>query len=496
MFRTSLAGFAFASVAVLTIFAGCRGATDGSATPPVGPLVNRASADKSPIHQAQPIDKIKHIVVVIQENRSFNDLFYGFPGAKTVTYGLDSKNEKITLQPIKLATSWDLEHNSEGFIAACNGTGKIAGTDCRMNGFNNETWTCGSGGGPKCPIKYPPYSYVPHSETAPYFSMAQQYVLADEMYASNFDSSSFVSHLYAIGGQGNSTTNYPTINWGCPGVDLKNEKANTDWVPTILEKPPREPGKQVEPCWDSKTLADELDAKKLPWAFYAAPLGELGAGGKGCGSGSPLANPDYTETGIWSTYQAIKHICYGPDWDNDVFAGPPQFLRDIANGKLRDVTWITPYCKDSDHPGCNSDTGPSWVTSVVNAIGESSFWDSTAIFVFWDDYGGLYDPEPPKYLDYDGLGGRIPMMIISPYAKKGHVSHVHYEHGSILKFIEERFGLSPMTGPNGSDRRATSPEGDCFDFSQTPRKFVPIKSKYDLNYFLHEAPDYRPPDTD
>jgi phospholipase C len=328
--------------------------------------------------------------------------------------------------------------------------------------------------------------------------MAQQYVLADEMYASNYDASSFVSHLYAIGGQANSATNYPTINWGCPGVNLNSEENNTDWVPTILKKPPRKSGKQVEPCWDSKTLADELDAKKLPWAFYAAPLGESGAGGKECGStsGAPTAHHDYTETGIWSTYQAIKHICYGPDWENDVFTGPPQFLRDIGKGQLRDVTWITPYCKDSDHPGCSSDAGPSWVTSVVNAVGESPFWDSTAIFVFWDDYGGLYDPEAPKYVGYDGLGLRIPMLIISPYAKKGYVSHVHYEHGSILKFIEDRFGLAPMTGPGGSDRRAASPQADCFDFSQAPRKFVPIQSKYDINYFLHEAPDYRPPDTE
>ena len=83
---------------------------------------------------------------------------------------------------------------------------------------------------------------------------------------------------------------------------------------------------------------------------------------------------------------------------------PSQFLVDVKGGSLRDVTWITPTCANSDHPGCDSDTGPSWVTSVVNAIGESQFWSSTAIFIFWDDYGGFYDQEAPKYLDYDGLG--------------------------------------------------------------------------------------------
>jgi phospholipase C len=279
-------------------------------------------------------------------------------------------------------------------------------------------------------------------------------------------------------------------NWGCPGVDLNSKKDNKDWVPTIKPSPPREPGSNVEPCWDSKTLAEELDAKKLSWAFYAGPLGSLGPHGKACGDG---AHADYTETGIWSTYQAIEQICYGPDWNNDVFTGPPLFLRDVSKGQLRDVTWITPYCRDSDHLGCNAGGGPSWVASVVNAIGESSFWDSTAIFVFWDDSGGLYDPVPPKYVDYDGLGIRLPMLIISPYAKQGYVSHTPYEHGSILKFIEGSFGLSPLT-KGGSDVRANSPD-NCFDFSQAPRKFVPIASKYDIKYFLHEPPDYRPADT-
>ena len=127
-----------------------------------------------------------------------------------------------------------------------------------------------------------------------------------------------------------------------------------------------------------------------------------------------------------------------------------------------------------------------------NAIGKSRFWSTTAIFVFWDDYGGWYDPDPPHYVDYDGLGIRVPMIIISPYARKGHVSHVHYEHGSILRFIEERFGLPHLSK---SDLRAASPAKDCFDFTQLPRKFVPIAAPYDANYFMHQPLDLRPPDS-
>jgi phospholipase C len=446
------------------------------------PLLNAAS-------------KIKHVVIIVQENRSFNNLFMGYPGAKTQSYGYDTAGNKIALQAVSLATKWDLAHDAEGFYAACNGKGKIPGTDCQMNGFDKEKVTCGPGYKYKCPNDHPQYIYADPSETAPYFSMAKQYVLADEMYASNFDASSYVSHQYIIAGQAPGTAqgtlqyNYPAANWGCPG-------GHADSVPTIDVSPPRKFAGYINPvCFDYKTLGDELDDAKLSWSFYAASLGKHA--GKECGSGagddSGTKSGSYVETGIWSSYQAIKHICYGPDWKKDVVTPPTQFLKDVAAGSLRDVTWITPYCRDSDHPGCDSDTGPSWVTSLVNAVGESSFWKSTAIFVFWDDYGGLYDSQPPQYLtdDPDGLGIRIPLLIISPYAKKGVVSHTHYEHGSILKFIEQRFGLAALAA---SDKRAHSVL-DCFDFSQSPRKFVPIQSKYNMSHFLHEPVDFRPPDT-
>ncbi|MGA8574436.1 MAG: alkaline phosphatase family protein [Candidatus Cybelea sp.] len=466
----------FATVIVTAVLAGCGGGLETGAVPGSPRELVRVG------RLTDPIDKIDHVVIVVQENRTLNNLFYGFPGATTVTYGYDSKNKQVKIKPVDLATTWDVAHNSQAFYAACNGTGSIPGTNCQMNGFNRVTAQCGQPGYPTCPIKYPSYSYVPHSETAPYFTMGKQYVLADQMYASNFDISSYVSHQYIIAAQAAQTTNYPVANWGCPG-------GPSDTIPTITQSPPRGYGGSVVDCFDYKTLGDELDAAGLSWAFYANPLGQVGGGGTTCGTGVKRA---YGERGIWSSYQAIKHICYGPDWKNDIITPPTQFLTDVSNGNLRDVTWITPTCANSDHPGCNSDTGPSWVTSIVNAVGESPFWDSTAIFIFWDDPGGLYDPEPPAYVDYDGLGMRVPMLIISPYAKRGWVSHVPYEHGSILRFIEDRFGLSQLAA---SDTRATSPANDCFDFSRRPRKFVPIASKYRESYFLHQPPDYRPADT-
>lgn len=425
--------------------------------------IQRSLAPAGPTHQARGSGKIKHVVILIQENRSFNNLFYGFPGAKTARYGYNAANHKIKLKPVPLESQVDIEHDSAGFLAACNGTGSIPGTNCRMNGFDQQTMNCGGTNAPPCPNKHPPYSYVPHSETRPYFDIAKQYVLADEMYASNFDASSFISHQYIIAAQAVSAVNYPFGQWGCPG-------GSGDEVEIV--GPQRQiPDGYEEPCWDPLTLGDELDQAGIRWAFYTAKIGG--------------------DLSLWSAYQAIKHIYFGKDWKKDIIYPQTRFFDDITNGKLRTVSWITPTWENSDHPGNDSNTGPSWVASVINAVGESKYWDSTAIFVFWDDYGGWYDPEPPAYVDYDGLGMRLPMLIVSAYAKKGHVSHVHYEHGSILKFVEDLYGLGRLSA---SDTRAKSPAHDAFDFSQPPRRFVPIQGPYSRYYFEHQPTDGRPPD--
>ena len=415
--------------------------------------------------------KIQHVIVIVQENRSLNNLFYGYPGARTAKFGLNAQNQKIALQPVDLATTWDPQHDAKGFIASCNGTGNIPGTHCRMNGFDSETCQ-----GNACPIKNAPYAYVPHDEIQPYLDIAHQYVLADEMFASDFDTSSFISHQYIIAGQNpESTLDYPDGNWGCSGV-------KGDTIDVLQPKRVWHNTDAIFPCWNVTTLGDELDAAKLPWAYYAVKVSGSGSVQPPSGSGRG--------SGIWSAYQAIKHIYHGPDWKKDVISPPDQFLTDIGNGDLRAVTWITPTYANSDHGGNNSSTGPSWVASLVNAIGKSQFWDSSAIFIFWDDSGGWYDPARPDYVDNDSLGMRLPLLIVSPYAKKGYVSHTHYEHGSILKFIEEQFGLAALSK---SDKRANPPDG-AFDFSQPPRTFVPIQSSFDAKFFLTQPRDNRVPD--
>ena len=161
------------------------------------------------------INKIQHVVIIIQENRSFDNLFQGAPGADTQSYGYLSNGKKVNLGVIRFETTWDLDHSSTSFFAACNGKGSYPGTRCRMNGFDKEYAGCGHAGYPPCPIKHPQYAYVPAIETKPYFDMAAQYVLADRMFASDFDASSFVAHQYLIAAQSSAAVNYPdSLAWG------------------------------------------------------------------------------------------------------------------------------------------------------------------------------------------------------------------------------------------------------------------------------------------
>ena len=178
--------------AAAALFAGCHGA--GGVGSPIAIPAIRPAPDKAangPLSRTT-LGKIKHIVIVIQENRTVENLFYGYPNAKTVKFGHGSNGQKILIQQVSLATTWDLEHNANSFFRSCNGTGTIPGTQCQMNGFDKILWYCGHGGSePSCPIKYPPYGYVPHEQIQPYFDMAHQYVFAAQMFASDFDLSSF-----------------------------------------------------------------------------------------------------------------------------------------------------------------------------------------------------------------------------------------------------------------------------------------------------------------
>ena len=427
-----IAAAAAAAIAV----AGCS-AGGGSSSVPAGSSKAAHHATAGPI---------THVVFIIQENRSFNNLFMGYPGATTQKYGYGTSGQKISLHSQTLATAWDISHTSYSFFAACDGTGSLPGTDCKMDGWNNEQVGLGH------PANFA-YAYVPRNQIQPYWKIAKQYVLADEMFASNLDGS-FVAHQYAVAAYSSKAVDDPSAEWGCDGI-------KGDAVPTLTKQ--RTYGSNIFPCFDNPTIGTDADAAGLSWRFYAMDLND--------------------PANIWSSYQADGAVYDGPDWSADVINPPAQFLTDVGKGQLANITWIAPTLTTSDHAGLDASGGPAWVASVVDAIGASKFWKSTAIFVMWDDWGGWCDPVQPVYEDYDGLGFRVPLLIVSPYARKGSVTHVQYETSSVLRYIEDNFGLPQLST---SDARASDPANDpsAFDYGQPPRKFRKIAGSKPAAYWI------------
>ncbi len=404
---------------------------------------------------AGPRSKLKHIVIIVQENRSFDNIFAGFNGADAPTYGYTHDGTRVRLKSITFGGG-DLQHGYKpALIDYDNG---------KMDGFDL--------GSPSAPTYA--YSYLDRKDVAPYWIMARQYVLADHMFPTEFGGS-FSAHLNLIAGTDKlsptlaEADNPSATPWGCDapsGTKTKTVDSHRKFSPD-----------GPFPCFTQfTTMADTLDAAGVSWKYYAPQV---------------LGCPKRCDPGlIWSEFDAINDVRYGPDWSRNVIYPQTTVLDDAAKGNLASVSWVMPDWKDSDHPNNKSDTGPSWVAAVVNAIGKSQYWKSTAIVVLWDDWGGWYDDVPPPQLDFEGLAIRVPCIIISPYAKSGYVSHTQYESASTLKFMEEVFNL-PSLGH--SDDRA-NPLNDSFDFSQQPREFKHIPAKYPPPFFLHKRASLVPPD--
>jgi phospholipase C len=180
---------------------------------------------------------------------------------------------------------------------------------------------------------------------------------------------------------------------------------------------------------------------------------------------------------------------------------PAPILNDIADHQLPAVSWVIPSGPNSDHAGSSRTTGgPSWVAAIVNAIGNSSYWENTAIIITWDDWGGWYDHVRPRKVIDDGYswgsgyvyGFRVPLIVVSPFAKPGYISHINHDFGSILNLIEEDFGLPSL----GYADAYADDLFDCFDFNQAPLVFRTIGAPLDENHFLNDRTPPTPPDND
>jgi len=475
--------------ALLLVLTGCAGGT-GSSDPPPDPT-------------------IKHIIVIVQENRTPDNLFQDpvliSRGADIKSQGTNSHGDTITLRPTSLTQNYDLSHKHSAFLAQYN-NGKMDGADlvpvfCPPGTVNCPCSKYATQHGMACPLRDPQFYYVDPAEVQPYFTLAETYTFGDNMFQNN-QGPSFPAHQYVISGTSSMGTNAPggdanlfiaenlpvgisvDISAGCAAastllvalIDITNPDPSTN------------ESQSAYPCAEHPTLMDLLDKNNIKWKYYAP------------GAGS-----------IWTAPNAIQHLC-GPnatpphatacqsaDWTQNVIQpNNTKILADISSGHLASVSWVIPTGQASDHNISTDGSGPSWVASIVNAIGKSQYWQNTAIIVTWDDWGGWYDHVAPSLIMNNSYeqGFRVPLIVISPYAKAGYISKVHHDFGSILKFIETTFGL-PSIDPNGTyaDSRADD-LSDCFDFSQKPLTFQAVAAPLNADYFLNNKEPALDPDDD
>jgi len=360
------------------------------------------------------LERIEHVVFIIKENRAFDNYFGTFPGADGATTGVIHTGEVISLSRQPDMTH-DIGHSFFDAVTAINGGA--------MNQFDLI-----SGG-----EDLSGYSQYLEEDIPNYWAYARYFTLADQMFSS-LTGPSFPNHLYTIAAQSGRAINNPNSGiWGCDAqLTARVQLLNVDGTISL-----------VYPCFDFMTLADRLQEAGISWKYYAPGIGESGF--------------------IWSSLDAISHIRFSPLWEENVVSDT-QFVVDALNGELPSVSWIVTGSGKSEHPPASTCIGENWTVEQLNAVMQGPLWNATAVFVTWDDFGGFYDHVPPPEVDQFGLGPRVPLLIISPYARQGYISHTLYEFSSLLKFVEQRFDLAPL----GERDQAANDLLDSFDFDNCP----------------------------
>ena len=378
------------------------------------------------------IQKISHVVFLIKENRTYDNIF----GAFNSKYG--TKTCKLsTGQVVPEGRAPDrYEHDIDhGWAAALQGMdgGKMDQFDLIGLG----TGSSGDISGDLLTCHQFTSADIPN-----YFAYAHNFALGASMFSS-LHGPSFPNHLYTIAADSFGVIDNPfhllnTYSWGCDGP---NGEAGQEQVSVL------QPNGVISvqfPCFTGvTTMAQTLDNAGVNWKYYAPPN----------------TDPGY----IWSTFNAISDVRYGSDWNNVVDTS--NFISDVQANQLPSVSWvITPFWQ-SEHPDSSTCEGENASVTELNALmNNPSLWASTAVFLIWDDFGGDYDHVAPPQTDTFGLGPRVPLLIISPYARKGHISTTQYEFSSVLKFIEERFGLPALSERDANANDMT----DSFNFNQKP----------------------------
>jgi phospholipase C len=457
---------------------GCGGAS--SSLPGGAPPLQRQSGSSG--------SKIKHVVFIVQENRSFDNLFADFPGADGATRGRMKvkvgghfRDRWVTLQAHALVTPFDIQHCHTAYLTDYD--------NGKMDGFGQvDKGACGTHGKP---VLKGAYQYVKPSDIAPYWAIANQWGLADHMFQ-NQGSGSFIAHQDLIRGSSQISNRYSLVDnpnimpWGCdsgPNSKTSLITKKGDYLP-YQQKGPFPCTSKFPSSSSYEVISDLLDKADVSWKYYSPCFKGYNPGN--CDNGCPAL----CSGGILNAFDVISRVRYGAEWGTNVSMPETNIFSDITNGNLAAVSWVIPSDANSDHPGegCGCDDGPSWVASIVNAVGQSTYWNTSAVIVLWDDWGGFYDHVAPQQDGFGGMGFRIPMLVLSPYVKigtgslGGYVSSTTYSYGSLLRFLEDNWNLGSL---GTSDMTANS-IGDMFNYSQAARSFTVIPSRHSIDYFEHQ----------
>ncbi|MGA1988514.1 MAG: Ig-like domain-containing protein, partial [Candidatus Sulfotelmatobacter sp.] len=392
---------------------------------------------------------IQHVVFIVKENRTFDNMFGTYPGANGATTATISTGQVIPLGHTTDRVARDMDHSWYGSFIAVD-YGRMDGFDLIMEGnINND---------------YLSLTQHVQSDMPNYWTYAGNFVLADNNFSS-LHGPSFPNHLYTVAASSGGVATNPfgggnTTSWGCDAPSARIADA-VDTNGNLTE---------VYPCFDFSTLVDSLQNASISWKYY-----------------SPAQYQDGYEWNALNSFNQIRNN--SSLWTATNIPNTTQFVTDAQNGQLASVSWLVGPTGTSEHPTASLCASENWSVEQVNAVMQGPEWNSTAIFITWDDYGGFYDHVQPPADDEYGLGLRAPLLIISPYALAGHISNTLYEPASILKFVEERFGLVPLTtrDANANDML------DSFNLQQTPlpplvlqTRTCPVASRPSLPFNLDQ----------
>jgi phospholipase C len=451
------------------------------------PKTNKHPNSYSPVLtiSVAPLHKIKHVVVIMQENRSFDSYFGTFPGADGINLAAPPcvpdpghGNAPVCAFLDHQDVNAGGPHSLDNATADTSCANFASRTGCAMNGFVGQSEAashCGTN--PTNPDCSPcngattgacnDVMGIHDGDDIPnYWNYARSFVLQDHMFEPNA-SWSLPQHLFQVSGW-SARCSSPFNAYSCvnavqnPNGDFTGATGNPN-------------DGQLHYAWTDMTYL--LHKNNVSWGYYVFKGTEPDCESDAAMSCAPVRQTAQTP-GIWNPLPSFTDVTQDGQLGNVQTLS--NFFTAARNGTLPQVSWIDPNGTVSEHPPALVSAGQTYVTGLINAIMQGPDWNSTAIFLSWDDWGGFYDHVVPPGIDQNGYGLRVPGILISPYARSGYIDHQTLSHDAYNKFIEDDFlnsqRLNPATDgrpdPRPAVRESNPSLGDLsneFDFNQAPR---------------------------